>query len=245
MGVLEKITKMRNEGRSDEEIVSDLKQQGTSPKEINEGLNQAQIKNAVSDISDGEANNSSYGESSQQNSYIPTPNPNSPRTQEVSDQEYGNQNYDYPQQSSQEEYYPQQGYENYDYNTQGGYGSPSSAMTSTDTMVEIAEQVFSEKIENMTKKVEDIEEFKTLAQTRLEHLMDRVRRIENLMDKLQAAILEKIGSYGNNLESIKKEMSMMQNSFSKTLNPLVDIAEGKHKTKNSSDSRAHKKTSKK
>ena len=46
-----------------------------------------------------------------------------------------------------------------------------------------------------------------------------MKRIESIIDKLQSSILEKVGSYGSNLDSIKKEMSMMQDSFGR-------IAEG-------------------
>jgi len=46
-------------------------------------------------------------------------------------------------------------------------------------------------------------------------LSERLKKIETTMDKLQIAILEKVGSYGQNLDGIRKEMSMMQDSFSK------------------------------
>jgi septation ring formation regulator EzrA len=44
---------------------------------------------------------------------------------------------------------------------------------------------------------------------------ERLRKIENIIEKLQLSILEKIGSYGQNLESVKKEINLMQDSFSK------------------------------
>ena len=47
---------------------------------------------------------------------------------------------------------------------------------------------------------------------------DFYKRIENIIDKLQISILEKVGSYGKNLENTKKEMSMMQDSFRKVMN---------------------------
>ena len=110
-----------------------------------------------------------------------------------------------------EEYYPQEGY-GQDYGSYGG---------GTDTMIEIAEQVFSEKIRKIQKQLEDLNEFKTLAETKLTNATTRLKRIEETMDKLQMAILEKVGSYGRGLDSIKKEMSMMQSSFSKTLPVLA------------------------
>ncbi len=170
--------------------------------------------------------------------YIPQPKPsysgNQPPTQEYqegAEQEYAqtyNQeptNQNYPQGAEQEygadyggqtgyseEYYPQEGYEQ-DYGSYGG--------GTTDTMIEIAEQVFAEKMRKMQKQLEDLNEFKTLAETKLTNTMNRLKRIENTIDKLQIAILEKVGSYGRGLDSIKKEMSMMQDSFSKTLPALV------------------------
>jgi hypothetical protein len=108
-----------------------------------------------------------------------------------------------------EEYYPQEGY------GQDSYGSE------TDTMIEIAEQVFIEKMKNISEQLEDLNEFKTLAETKLANATNRLKRIEESIDHLQAAILEKVGSYGRGLDNIKKEMSMMQDSFSKTLPALA------------------------
>jgi len=88
-------------------------------------------------------------------------------------------------------------------------------------MIEIAEQVFAEKMRKIQRQLEDLNEFKTLTETKLNNATSRLKRIEQVMDKLQMAILEKVGSYGRGLDSIKKEMSMMQDSFSKTLPALV------------------------
>jgi len=174
--------------------------------------------------------------------YIPQPRPSYPRNQpptqeyqegldqsyaqEGAEQDYGQtynqegaeQDYgrdygaDYGGQTEySEEYYPQEGYEQ-DYGSYGG---------GTDTMIEIAEQVFAEKMRKIQKQLEDLNEFKTLAETKLTNATSRLKRIEDSIDKLQMAILEKVGSYGRGLDSIKKEMSMMQDSFSKTLPALV------------------------
>ena len=92
--------------------------------------------------------------------------------------------------------------------------SPSSGMD-TDTVFEVAEQVFLDKIKEVNKKLEELNEFKTVTQTKVEHIDDRLHKIESIIDKLQAEILHKVGSYGDNLESIKNEMSMMQDSMGK------------------------------
>jgi hypothetical protein len=124
----------------------------------------------------------------------------------------------------QETYYPQsqqapqEGYE---------YQYPPTYIGDTDTIIEIAEQVFLEKNKPIQKKLDEINEFRALAQTKIDNISDRLKRIELIIDKLQASILEKIGSYGQGLETIKKEMGMMQESFGKMINQIAEAAETK------------------
>lgn len=211
MGVLEQITQMKNQGIPDNEIIRNLQEQGVSPKEINDALNQAQIKNAV---------NKSGDEIPQEFSEMP-PQQNqgnyAPQTQEMPEQEM------YSQQPAQE--YAQQ-----DQYSQQGYSYPSERADS-DMIIEIAEQVFSEKIKKMQKQTEENTEFKALAQTKIDNVSERLKRIETMIDKLQITILEKVGSYGNNLENIKKEMSMMQDSFGKVVNKAVKAHKSHSKKK--------------
>jgi len=49
MGILEQVTKMKEQGIPDNQIANKLQEQRVSPKEINDALNQSKIKNAVSD----------------------------------------------------------------------------------------------------------------------------------------------------------------------------------------------------
>ncbi len=203
MGVLEQITQMKKQGLSDEDIVNNLQEQGISPREINDALNQSQIKNAVNN--EGE----DYEMAPQgANPPIPTQGNYVPKTQEVSEQEA------YAPQSQQEYSQPEQYY-------QDSNNYPATEGSSSDLIIEISEQVFSEKIKKIQKQTDDMNEFKTLAQTKIENMEDRLKRIETSIDKLQMAILEKIGSYGENINSIKKEMSMMQDSFGKVVNQAV------------------------
>ena len=177
MGILEQVTQMKNQGTSDQEIINNLQQQGISPKEINDALGQSQIKNAVSDT----------GTQAMQQSIMrqvaPAPSPQNqptyaPQTQELSEQEAYSPQAGY---SQPQEFYPQE-----------GYGDYSGSGTNTDTMIEIAEQVFSEKIKKIQKQIEEINEFKTLAQTKIDSTSERLKRIETTIDKLQIAVLEKI-----------------------------------------------------
>jgi hypothetical protein len=210
MGVLEQVTRMKGEGIPDRDIINELSQQGISPREINDALKQAQIKTAVSNEGIDEQMQPSIAEE-------PPPNP---REQTYTPREYQQQEY-VPQQ--QEEYYPQQqeyAPQQQAYYTPGeGYEQQYSAGLDTDTVMEIADQIFSDKIKKIQKQLDNATEVSTLLQTKMENVQERLKKIETIMDKLQIAILEKVGSYGRNLESIKKEMSMMQDSFSKMISP--------------------------
>jgi hypothetical protein len=181
MGIIEQIIEMQSQGIQDNQIVATLQEQGISPREINDALNQAQIKQAVS--------------SETQDNYSQAPSPN---TQELTEN-YAPQ----PEQEMQQDYYQ---------DTQG-YSSEGD----TETMVEIAEQVCLEKIQSLQKKIDSLSEFKSLAEVKITNLEERLSRIEKIIDKLQISILEKVGSYGKNLENTKKEMDMMQDSFRKVI----------------------------
>ena len=203
---------MKSQGRSEQEIISALKEKGLPPRTIQDALNQASIKSAVAGIDTEEMQQSIMGPEESQDE------------QPAQDYDYQSQaqypQYSYPQQESytpqeaQNYYQPQQNYysqENYSY-------SPTDA----SNFVEIAEQVVIEKMKRVQKQLEDLNEFKILAEARISSTEERLKRIESMIDQLQISIIEKIGSYGQNLSSIKKEMSMMQDSFSKIINDAVD-----------------------
>ncbi len=221
MGVLEQINQMRNQGISEDEIISRLEEQNVSPKAIHEALGQSRIKEAISDtgslkqMREEEIGGSDFYDMPQSPYTGAVPYPKSQEVREDEEyapqpqEEYAPQTRAYPPVS--QEFYPQEGYEEY-------YAGSSG----TDTMIEIAEQVFSDKIRKLQTHIEELNEFRVLTQTKVTHMSERLNRIESTIDKLQAAILQKIGSYGGTLESIKKEMSMMQESFGKMIPSLAE-----------------------
>jgi len=237
MGILDDVMNMKSRDISDSDIIKNLQEQGISPSEINDALNRAQIKNAVS--SEGSAGTNSDGMeqsimgAGEEPDHLPTegnisdfeltpPTPGGFRgrnTREVS--ESGEEVYE-----PQEAYYPQQQYSQQEYAPQPGY-TPSLGSMDTDTLIEVAEQVFSEKNKPLQKKIEEMTEFRVLAQTRIDYLSERLKKIEAIIDNLQASILEKVGGYGQGIENIKKEMNMMQDSFGKVINNVADRSEEK------------------
>ena len=214
MTILEQVIRMKGQGISDEDIITELSQQGVSPREINDALRQAQIKYAVSNAGE-------IGEEMQP-SIMPeeeVPSPTgfnnapayTPRVYETQEEQYPQEAY---QPQEYREQYPQQ-----QYYQPGGYEQYAPAGIDTDTIMEISDQVFSDRIKKIQKQLDTLTENSTFFQTKIENISDRLKKIEMIIDKLQIAILEKVGGYGKNLESIKKEMSMMQDSFSKMISP--------------------------
>lgn len=242
MGVLEKISQLKKEGVKDEDISKKMQEQGVSPGEIEDALHQLKVKKAVSadesfsqptrkmptnqgqfytprtkDIDENqmEAPTNEQTFESQDNYYVPQ-----------NQEETSMQNYPASQGTAQQEYYPQYNYdESSPYQT--GY---SSGANNTDTMIEIAEQVFAEKTKDMQKQLDTLSEFATLAENKIENNNERIKRIEKIIDNLQIKILEKVSSYGDNIDNVKKEMSMMQESFSKILPELEEAKKHSHKT---------------
>ncbi len=197
MGLIDQINELRTQGYPDDQIIDYLKQQGSSMKDINDALNQAQIKNAVmgeQNITQPEYSQQGYAQ---------------PMTQE----QYPQDN----QQYSSQEQYAQQGYPQDNY--QQGY---TPQQVDSETIMQVAEQVFEDKIKKTEKQITDFNEFKTISKTQIDSFSERLKRIETMMDQLQIKILEKISSYGENLDSIKNEMSMMEDSFQKMTNPILD-----------------------
>ncbi|MCX6747034.1 MAG: hypothetical protein NTU63_02770 [Candidatus Pacearchaeota archaeon] len=240
MGVLEQVTKMKNQGYRDDEIISELHQQGVPPREINDALKQVQIKYAVSDVEDMEKMRPSiirpgeeedlaaptsqistaYKSKTREMSEVPKEEVYVPQPQE----QYAPSQYASPSQAPQEAY-PSDVYS--EYPAYGGFD--------TDTIIEISDQIFTEKIKKIQRQVDLTTEITTLLETKMDNISERLNRIETIIDKLQFAILEKVGSYGQNLEGIKKEMSMMQDSFSKMVNPIMEFEKNRNLNETTSE----------
>jgi len=169
MAVLEQVLNMKRQGIPDEQIISELKQGGISPKEINDALKQAQIKNAVTD----------YGEEMQPSMMpqgeVPTPNQQSqtyqPGNYETSQQAMPQQQ-EYAPMPQQQEYQPQE----QQYYSPGDTTEYSAGMD-TDTIIEIADQIVSEKIKKIQEQLEDTSETAALLKTKTENISDRLKKI--------------------------------------------------------------------
>jgi len=204
MPLVNKVKEMEQQGLSEAEIAQSLEEQGFSPLEINQSLDQAKIKSAVNNESVDALTTSemqpSLVETDETTEQMPIEQPQEETPQYI----YPTPNY--PQSPTYQEYQP---------------------YSSAETVTEIAESLIEEKLNKLRKDFLALQQFKEISETRIKSIDDRLRRIEDTIERLQATIIGKIGNYGQNLQEIKQEMGMMQESFSKALNPLIDRAREK------------------
>ncbi|NCN86585.1 hypothetical protein GW932_02030 [archaeon] len=243
MAALERVMQLKKEGKGEGEIIATLRAEGISPMEISDALNQSKIKEAVVDTNPTEGMNPSIMDFNEtlpkkeeptenvykpEENYSPQPpqtmeqqyNPQQPMQNQGYSQGYGQESY--PAQEpfagyGQDSYAPQENYEQEEYyGGQEGYGMPQN----TDTIIEVAEQVFEEKIRKITKELHEFREFKTIFETKVENINERLKRMEKSFDKMQLSILEKVGEYGKGLDYMKKELKMVEDSFTKVSGKL-------------------------
>src|SRR3989344_5326118 len=203
MSVLERVLEMQEAGKNSIEIIEELRSEGLSEGEISSSLAQAQIKTAVNaqpeDIKENES--FSYGGNNMvsENTTYPGMSPSMMNVKEQEVQQIPQ--YTQPEQSYQD-YAPQQEY-NQQYTQQY---SPASS----DIIAEISEQIVAEKTSSLKAQMEKVLESKNLTESKIELIEQRLRRIEAVIDKLQMSVLQKVGDYMNNVETIKNEITETQ-----------------------------------
>lgn len=226
MSTLDKVIQMQQQGISDEEIYTQLQNEGVAPVEIENSFNQAKIKNAVSPpenipqeqmVSQGmrasitQSEPPMHTEPRTPNSQPPTislaDKPQTPDSQFPTSDYQPQDNYyqETPQAYSQQDYY-----------------APQTGQIDTETISEIAEQVVTEKLNEYKNKIGDIASFRNTIQDKVDDIDDRLKRIENTIDKLQQAIVGKIGEFGETSAMIHKDLDNLHGTVAKLMNPLID-----------------------
>jgi hypothetical protein len=237
MAVLEEVKNMQQQGIPEDQIVKALQERGISYKEISDALTQTKIKAAIEEpAQEPIQENTQASDLLQQTSQSQQVNPSQSHqgmqeSMMASPQTLQPQDYQQPQESSQQQNYD----DNNDYYQ--GYQSYDQSGISSDTIAEISEQIVSEKIEEVRKRFEKLIDFKTTIETKTESLEERLKRIEKIIDSLQESVLKKVGAYTSNISDIKKELIQTQNTFSKLL-PKI-------KSSTKKETRKHYKKSKK
>ena len=206
---VEEVLTMMHSGMSDAEIIKQLTDEGHSPVEISDALNQAKIKK---EIAPEGLTPSIMSEQPVPEPISPVPKPSVPRPMAVAAMPSPK-----PQRMEREEQpyqYP------YAYPTSQEEAAPPSA--DHEAIEEIAEEIVNEKWLEIKGKISDVVEWKAYADKRITSMDDRVKRIEMSLDRLQAALLAKVQEYGRDVKDLGAEMHSLEGAFGKILNPLVE-----------------------
>lgn len=202
MATLDRIIQMQAQGISEQDIIKTLRNEGISTTEINDGLSQAKIKQAVQEP---EFQGMEQSMMDQSGAPAAVEQQNYPVQQNYPPQNYPPQTQGYaPEYQDQYAQYQQQ------------------AAPDTETITDIADQVVQEKFAEFNKKTGDLVAFKNDTREKLKDLDERLKRIENAIDQLQRAIIGKIGEYGENMSYVRKDLENVHDTMSKLMNPLVD-----------------------
>ena len=127
MGTLDQVMQLKNQGYGEQDIINNLQQQGISPKEITDSINQSNIKSAVS-----------------------PGGTEAPPTPEMTTKPIGTeQGYYTPQTQEAKEGYSQQATAPAEYYEEEAYAPAVSGGMDSDTIIEIANQIFTEKIKKL------------------------------------------------------------------------------------------------
>ena len=204
MALLEKINSMRQTGMSEVQILNALKEEGITPREINEAFSQLKIKSAVAEPQENqEMQPSMTGQAA------PEPNQGQAQYQgQYTDQQQYAQPYDQQQ---------------YQQTTDQGYYSQTIDL---ETVRDIATQEIEEANKKIKTEIESLNKTKTDLSFEVQAIENRVAKIESIIQELQTAIIRKMGEYGEAVSSISQELKDTQESFSKVINPLLDKKRG-------------------
>lgn len=240
MSTLEKVIDMKNRGNPETQIIQSLREQGISPREINEAISQSKIKNEIagepvfskSAFGVNSSKNNSMAQSMRNNSSDSELHPSIMPSKQEDFSEFSTpvpQGQSMSNQPAQD--YPVQVYKNstraYPENVQETeqYAEPyyqEYQPTDIETINDIAEQIVEEKNEKLKKQIASFTRFKEEIALEIEKINKRLERIENVFNEMQVAILRKIGQYGTDIKDMADEVHQTQESFSKIIDPLTD-----------------------
>ncbi len=199
---IKEVLELARQGYNDSTIIRMLKEQGYTPRQINDAFNQAKLKAAAGNA--GEMEPSIMTSETENEIAAPAP----------SSEEYA---YDYGAQAPEEETSTGEGY-NYPQQTYPSY----EARPSTEVIEEIAEEIINEKWRDFKTKAGDFGNLKKVFEDRLKNLALRIKRMENSMDKLNDSVISRIREYESNVRTLRAEIHALETAFSKILEPLVN-----------------------
>lgn len=202
---IREVLDLARQGYNDSTIIKMLKEQGYSPGQINDAFNQAKIKAAAETGQEMEPSIMTTGETE-----APSPSP-SPSGYEYSA-------YETAEGGEQSEQAPLEEY-NYPQATQ----FPTyESRPSTEVIEEIAEEIINEKWRDFKTRAGDFGSMARVFEQRLKSLAIRMKKQEDMIDKIQNSVMLRVRDYGVELKNLRAEIRALELAFSKILEPLVN-----------------------
>jgi hypothetical protein len=205
---IREVLQLARQGYNDSSIIKKLKEEGYTPRQINDAFNQAKIKAAAD--TEEEKMEPSIMTSGEEEVMAPTPAPSS--GYEYTGYETGAGGEMPAEQAPLEEY-------NYPQATQ----FPTyESRPSTEVIEELAEEIINEKWRDFKTRAGDFGALSKIFEKRLKSLALRMKKQEDMIDRIQSSVLLRVRDYGAELKNLRAEIRALELAFSKILEPLVN-----------------------
>jgi hypothetical protein len=212
---IKEIIGFARQGYNDSTIIRKLKEQGYTPRQINDAFSQLKIKAAAGNLEEermepsmmttgdtGESADAADGE-------MMAPVPGREEAGAAAAQGYGT--------PSEESELSEEGFA---YPQAVQYPTYESR-PSTEVIEEMAEEIINEKWRDFKIKAGDFAKLRNFFEEKLKSLALRMKRLENSMDKMQSSVMTHIRDYGSDIRTLRAEVHALETAFSKILEPLV------------------------
>ena len=194
LNIKKKIQTMKSRGLPDPSIVSNLKQEGHSSKDIYQGMEDFNVQPPSEDFS------------------LDAPTPDEP-VQEEGQEDYMTQPGEYTETSPyQQDYQKISNIEPTRIPSQRQY---------IEQIEEIAEEIINEKWDQLMADVGDISIWKEKTIEEIEAIKQEIIRLRNSFENLQLSVIGKVNEYNKNIGGMSAEMKALNQVFQKIMEPLT------------------------
>ncbi len=187
----EEVIKMRKKNVPDDKIVDELKNKKYGPEQINDAMQQANIK---TEVNTHQPSPQGY-EGSMLDQEIPIPEP---------PKEEAPKTYSAPA-TQQPQFQPSQPI------------TPQYQATSE----ELVEAIIDEKWQQLISNIGDIEIWKSRTNDDIESIKQEILRLSERFDKLQSSVLGKVTEYSRSITNINSELKALEKVMQNIMQPLT------------------------
>ncbi len=191
---VDRVIDMAQKGYTDVQIIKQLKQDGFSPRQINDAFNQAKVKLEL-------------------NKSLEAPRPEQQTQQQEQNEETGQfvegQEVPYPQEESPEQY-------PYQYPSYQDVGRANA-----EDVEELVNEIIEEKWQEFKKRTSNIEELKDVTENSIKNFDSRLKRTETILNKLSSAANDKFKEHSQEIKMLKAEMQALKETIQKIMSPLM------------------------